>query len=288
MNDQQLMDLLAPLNKGIENTSKYIREDNTELFINKKKRILDLLYVITRDDSSQIVIDIKCKSTKEKFIAIRSVQYCTAILTKTEFTREKLPKILTIWINMAPSNTDEGTILVNPPLMLDQISNTYRSWEALLACPKIILVNLYDIRKNREKSIEVEKSDVIAILSTIFSRTIAYDKKLAILKERGFQLDDEINEEMKDMESWSESIFESIYESMKDDMMRKAWEEALAEAREKVMKASQEEVMKAYQEEVKKRYNDILLMVAEGKLMRKFVRFILIIQPKMQKKCVRS
>ena len=61
---------------------------------------------------------------------------------------------------MAPAKHEEGTILVNPPLLYDRVHDVYCPREALKACPTVILVNLYDIRKEREAEIRSEKEDI--------------------------------------------------------------------------------------------------------------------------------
>ena len=76
----------------------------------------------------------------------------------------------------------------------------------------------------REEEIRNEKTDVIAILSTIFSTTIDHKKKAAILKERGFTLNEK-KQEMKDMESWSKGIFESMRDDITEAVKREASEE---------------------------------------------------------------
>ena len=99
------------------------------------------------------------------------------------------------------------------------------------AWPTVILVNLYDIRKEREAEIRSEKEDIIAILSTIFSTKIDHKKKGAILKERGFTIDEKDEQEMKDMESWSKGIFESMRDDIAEEVKRKAREEGRLEGR---------------------------------------------------------
>ena len=99
--------------------------------------------------------------------------------------------------------------------------------EKLWRCPTVILVNLYDIRKEREAEIRSEKEDIIAILSTIFSTKIDHKKKGAILKERGFTIDEKDEQEMKDMESWSKGIFESMRDDIAEEVKREASEEGI-------------------------------------------------------------
>ena len=194
---------------------------------NDQKRILDLLYVINRKEKPKMFVDVELQSTKERFVEIRSTQYITAILAKTHFVENELAKVIMIWINMAPAKHEEGTILVNPPLLYDRVHDVCCLREALKACPTVILVNLYDIRKEREAEIRSEKDDIIAILSTIFSTKIDHIKKGAILKERGFTIDEKDEQEMKDMESWSKGIFESMRDDIAEEVKREASEEGI-------------------------------------------------------------
>ncbi len=180
MSDEALTALL-------ENFSTMIREGNPELDHNDQKRILDLLYVINRKEKPKMFVDVELQSTKERFVEIRSTQYITAILAKTRFVENELAKVIVIWINMAPAKHEEGTILVNPPLLYDRVHDVYCPREALKVCPTVILLNLYDIRKEREAEIRSEKEDIIAILSTIFSTKIdTGDERYGILEQRYF------------------------------------------------------------------------------------------------------
>ncbi|MGM9952416.1 MAG: hypothetical protein ACI32Q_03420 [Intestinibaculum porci] len=231
MSDEALTALLKPVKEGLENFSPMIREGNPELDHNDQKRILDLLYVINRKEKPKMFVDVELQSTKERFVEIRSTQYITAILAKTHFVENELAKVIMIWINMAPAKHEEGTILVNPPLLYDRVHDVYCPREALKACPTVILVNLYDIRKEREAEIRSEKEDIIAILSTIFSTKIDHKKKGAILKERGFTIDEKDEQEMKDMESWSKGIFESMRDDIQEEVKREVREEGREEGR---------------------------------------------------------
>ena len=226
MSDEELTALLKPVKEGLENFSTMIREGNPELDHNDQKRILDLLYVINRKEKAKMFVDVELQSTKERFVEIRSTQYITAILAKTHFVENEWTKVIMIWINMAPAKHEEGTILVNPPLLYDRVHDVYCPREALKVCPTVILVNLYDIRKEREAEIRNEKTDIIAILSTIFSTTIDHKKKVAILKERGFTFNEK-KQEMKDMESWSKGIFESMRDDIAEEVKREASEEGI-------------------------------------------------------------
>ncbi len=185
LSNEALMALLKPVKDGLANFSPMIREGNPELDHNDQKRILDLLYVINRKEKPKMFVDVELQSTKERHVEIRSMQYMTSILAKTRFVENELAKVIVIWINMAPAKHEEGTILVNPPLLYDRVHDVCCLREALKAWPTVILVNLYDIRKEREAEIRSEKEDIIAILSTIFSTKIDHKKKGAILKERG-------------------------------------------------------------------------------------------------------
>ena len=98
---------------------------------NDQKRILDLLYVINRKEKPKMFVDVELQSTKERFVEIRSTQYITAILAKTHFVENELAKVIMIWINMAPAKHEEGTILVNPPLLYDRVHDVYCPREAL-------------------------------------------------------------------------------------------------------------------------------------------------------------
>ena len=198
-------------------------------------------------------VDVELQSTKERFVEIRSTQYITAILAKTHFVKNELAKVIMIWINMAPAKHEEGTILVNPPLLYDRVHDVYCPREALKACPTVILVNLYDIRKERKAEIRSEKEDIIAILSTIFSTMIDHKKKVAILKERGFTLNEKEEQEMKDMESWSKGIFESMRDDIAEEVKREVREEGRLEGVMLIKKVnhllakgmSDEEILKA-------------------------------------------
>ncbi len=178
LSDEALMTLLEPVKEGLENVSPLIREGNPELDHSGQKRILDLLFVVHQEERPKMFVDIELQSTQEKHVEIRSVQYITALLGNTKFVENMLTKVILIWVNMAPTRREEGTILMNPPLLYDRVSDSLRSREALKACPTVILLNLYDIRKDREEEIRNEKMDVIAILSTIFQRRWIAKRKM--------------------------------------------------------------------------------------------------------------
>lgn len=233
MSDEALMALLEPVKDGLENISPIIRESNPELDHKDQKRILDLLYLVAREGKPKMFVDIELQSTKEQHVEIRSVQYITALLGKTTFVNDELDKVILIWVNMAPPKREEGTILVNPPLLFDRVTQSYWPRKALNVCPTVIQLNLYDIRKDREEEIREEGTDVIAILSTIFSKKIDHKKKDAILKERKFTLNQENEMEMKDMESWSKGIFESMRDDIAKEVREEILNEGLIEGREK-------------------------------------------------------
>ena len=94
---------------------------------------------------------------------------------------------------------------------------------------------------------------VIAILSTIFSTKIDHKKKGAILKERGFTIDEKDEQEMKDMESWSKGIFESMRDDIAEEVKREVREEGRLEGVMLIKKVnhllakgmSDEEILKA-------------------------------------------
>ena len=257
MSNEALMALLKPVKDGLENFSATIREGNPELDHNDQKRVLDLLYVINRKDQPKMFVDVELQSTKEQHVEIRSTQYITSILAKTHFVENALAKVIVIWVNMAPTKREEGTILVNPSHLYDRVHDIYYPREAMKACPTIILLNLYDIRKEREKEIRSAKTDVIAILSTIFSTTIDYEKKGAILKERGFTLEKDEEQEMKTMEYWSKGIFES----MRGDIKKELREEVKKEVREEIKKEVREDIKK----EVREESSVIFTLFADGK-----------------------
>ncbi len=250
MSNESLMALLKPVKDGLENFSATIREGNPELDHNDQKRVLDLLYVINRKDQPKMFVDVELQSTKEQHVEIRSTQYITSILAKTHFVENALAKVIVIWVNMAPTKREEGTILVNPSHLYDRVHDIYYPREAMKACPTIILLNLYDIRKEREKEIRSAKTDVIAILSTIFSTG-------AILKERGFTLEKDEEQEMKTMEYWSKGIFES----MRGDIKKELREEVKKEVREEIKKEVREDIKK----EVREESSVIFSLFADGK-----------------------
>ena len=253
LSNEALMALLKPVKDGLANFSPMIREGNPEFDHNDQKRILDLLYVINRKEKPKMFVDVELQSTKERHVEIRSMQYMTSILAKTRFVENELAKVIVIWINMAPAKHEEGTILVNPPLLYDRVHDVCCLREALKAWPTVILVNLYDIRKEREAEIRSEKEDIIAILSTIFSTKIDHKKKGAILKERGFTIDEKDEQEMKDMESWSKGIFESMRDDIAEEVKREVREEGRLEGVMLIKKVnhllakgmSDEEILKA-------------------------------------------
>ena len=72
-------------------------------------------------------VDVELQITKERFVEIRSTQYITAILAKTHFVENELA--------MAPAKHEEGTILVNLPLLYDRVHDVYCPREALKLFP---------------------------------------------------------------------------------------------------------------------------------------------------------
>ena len=58
---------------------------------------------------------------------------------------------------------------------------------------------------------------------------IEYEKNGAILKERGFTLEKDEEQEMKNMESWSKGIFESMRDDIAEEVKREAREEGRLE-----------------------------------------------------------
>lgn len=66
---------------------------------------------------------------------------------------------------------------------------------------------------------------------------IEYEKNGAILKERGFTLEKDEEQEMKTMEYWSKGIFES----MRGDIKKELREEVKKEVREEIKKEVREE-----------------------------------------------
>ena len=70
---------------------------------------------------------------------------------------------------------------------------------------------------------------------------IEYEKNGAILKERGFTLEKDEEQEMKNMESWSKGIFESMRDDIAEEVKREVREEAYKEVREKAYKEVSEE-----------------------------------------------
>jgi predicted transposase YdaD len=60
---------------------------------------------------------------------------------------------------------------------------------------------------------------------------IEYEKNGAILKERGFTLEKDEEQEMKTMEYWSKGIFESMRDDIAEEVKREAREEGREEGR---------------------------------------------------------
>ena len=86
---------------------------------------------------------------------------------------------------------------------------------------------------------------------------IEYEKNGAILKERGFTLEKDEEQEMKTMEYWSKGIFES----MRGDIKKELREEVKKEVREEIKKELREEIKK----EVREESSVIFTLFADGK-----------------------
>ena len=233
MDEGQLKAYLAPIQNNVKNFSPQVQMQSTELFIGKNKCILDTLFAFNKGKQGALLVDIEMQSTNDYYMELRNVQYCTAVLAQSRFKKNRMDKLFVIWINMAPPHKDEGIIMVSAQARFDPQHQKYVKRRGLRKCPTSIIVNLYDIRKPRIDAIKSEKLDLIAVLSTIFSVTIDYKEKDAILKARGFHYDEKMRKEMENMESWSRYIFNSMkpmmLEDAKKEVREQAWAEGMAE-----------------------------------------------------------
>ena len=233
MDEGVLKAYLAPIQNNVKNFSPQVQMQSTELFIGKNKCILDTLFAFNKGKQGALLVDIEMQSTNDYYMELRNVQYCTAVLAQSRFKKNRMDKLFVIWINMAPPHKDEGIIMVSAQARFDPQHQKYVKRRGLRKCPTSIIVNLYDIRKPRIDAIKNEKLDLIAILSTIFSVTIDYKEKDAILKARGFHYDEKMRKEMENMESWSRYIFNSMkpmmLEDAKKEVREQAWGEGMAE-----------------------------------------------------------